>query len=58
MVDRKEQVLEDKAVTAANEAEVTVETESDEDVFEPEETQLTSSRQQDPAKREGAWAGF
>ena len=58
MVDRKEQELEEKAVTAANEAEVTVETESEEDVFEPEETQLTSSRQKDQAKRDVAWAGF
>lgn len=58
MVDRKEQELEDRVVAVASEAEVTADTESEQDVFEPEETQLTSSRQKDPAKRDVAWAGF
>ena len=58
MVNRKEQELDDRTAKTANEAEVTAETESEEGAFEPEETQLTSSRKKDQAKRDVAWAGF
>ena len=58
MVDQKEQELEERTATAAKEADVAVDAELEEEAFEPEETQLTSSRHQASEKKESAGAGF